>query len=404
MKKMICEICGSQSMKKENGVFACQDCGTEYSLEEAKKLLVEINDNNPDADKKEKDNVISEAYKSDKNDLLQYLCSWLQLISPFEDTYFWTGQRPNGPITNEYVERIIQSPKLSINDIDDDMFWDATEVEGINFLRIYGGVDLIKQISTALARNSKVSKLLYMMDHEANEEFFWWGGIGAEKRYVYSYERDGSGTWHDFGGYTIHGHPATSTQFLISRTVHNHAFYIFEQYLSPIMKTRKRKDVTNDYDVDGVFDEIKKTIRLFKDRHGELKKYYEDNFDTIIDEYKNIQREISDLNKQFPLPQKYRRSNVIIQLIDCLEDGRAETWKELINLFEMEGNFSRIISKLDSIDARITSISEKLSSINFHLSDISRSISGIYSKINTINMCAKNIMFDTRYTLIRSII
>ena len=37
MKKMVCEICESQSIKKENGVFVCKECGTEYSLEEAKK-------------------------------------------------------------------------------------------------------------------------------------------------------------------------------------------------------------------------------------------------------------------------------------------------------------------------------------------------------------------------------
>lgn len=42
MKKMVCEICGSQSIKKDNGIFVCQECGTEYSLEEAKKLLVDI--------------------------------------------------------------------------------------------------------------------------------------------------------------------------------------------------------------------------------------------------------------------------------------------------------------------------------------------------------------------------
>lgn len=41
---MICEICGSQSIRKENGVFACQECGTEYSLDEAKKLLVDLDD------------------------------------------------------------------------------------------------------------------------------------------------------------------------------------------------------------------------------------------------------------------------------------------------------------------------------------------------------------------------
>ena len=41
MKKMVCEVCGASSMKKVNGVFVCQECGTEYSLEEARKLLKE---------------------------------------------------------------------------------------------------------------------------------------------------------------------------------------------------------------------------------------------------------------------------------------------------------------------------------------------------------------------------
>ena len=46
MKRMVCEICGSAQIKKENGVFVCKECGTEYSSEEAKNLLKEIGENN----------------------------------------------------------------------------------------------------------------------------------------------------------------------------------------------------------------------------------------------------------------------------------------------------------------------------------------------------------------------
>lgn len=42
MKAIKCELCGSGDLIKENGVFVCQHCGTKYSLEEAKKLMVEI--------------------------------------------------------------------------------------------------------------------------------------------------------------------------------------------------------------------------------------------------------------------------------------------------------------------------------------------------------------------------
>ena len=42
MKQLTCEMCGSTDMLKQDGVFVCQSCGCKYSIEEAKKLLVEV--------------------------------------------------------------------------------------------------------------------------------------------------------------------------------------------------------------------------------------------------------------------------------------------------------------------------------------------------------------------------
>ncbi|MDR1002009.1 MAG: hypothetical protein LBL82_01885 [Oscillospiraceae bacterium] len=42
MKKVMCEMCGSVDLVKQDGVFLCQACGTKYSVEEVKKMLVEI--------------------------------------------------------------------------------------------------------------------------------------------------------------------------------------------------------------------------------------------------------------------------------------------------------------------------------------------------------------------------
>lgn len=41
MKALQCEMCGSQDLVKNEGVFVCQSCGTKYSVEEAKKMMVE---------------------------------------------------------------------------------------------------------------------------------------------------------------------------------------------------------------------------------------------------------------------------------------------------------------------------------------------------------------------------
>lgn len=39
MNELICEMCGSNNVIKDEGLFVCQSCGTKYSVEEAKKIM-----------------------------------------------------------------------------------------------------------------------------------------------------------------------------------------------------------------------------------------------------------------------------------------------------------------------------------------------------------------------------
>lgn len=41
MKRLTCEMCGSTDLIKQDGVFVCQSCGCKYSVEEARKMMVE---------------------------------------------------------------------------------------------------------------------------------------------------------------------------------------------------------------------------------------------------------------------------------------------------------------------------------------------------------------------------
>ncbi len=41
MKRIKCELCGSNQIIKQEGIFVCQHCGTKYSAEEAKKMMVD---------------------------------------------------------------------------------------------------------------------------------------------------------------------------------------------------------------------------------------------------------------------------------------------------------------------------------------------------------------------------
>ena len=42
MKQLKCEMCGSTDLVKQEGLFVCQSCGCKYSVEEAKKMMVEV--------------------------------------------------------------------------------------------------------------------------------------------------------------------------------------------------------------------------------------------------------------------------------------------------------------------------------------------------------------------------
>ncbi len=41
MKQMRCEMCGNTKLIKQDGMFVCQYCGAAYSVEEAKKMMIE---------------------------------------------------------------------------------------------------------------------------------------------------------------------------------------------------------------------------------------------------------------------------------------------------------------------------------------------------------------------------
>lgn len=43
MKQLVCEICESGNIIKQDGVFVCQDCGCKYSVEEVKSLIIDGN-------------------------------------------------------------------------------------------------------------------------------------------------------------------------------------------------------------------------------------------------------------------------------------------------------------------------------------------------------------------------
>lgn len=100
MKQLTCEMCGGTDLVKQDDLFVCQTCGTKYSVEEAKKLVVEVDNSKKMANLYERarqslavDDLehAAEYYKQildeDPNDWEAYFYSYLG-----ETTSFTNGQ------------------------------------------------------------------------------------------------------------------------------------------------------------------------------------------------------------------------------------------------------------------------------------------------------------------------
>ena len=42
MKKLRCELCGSTDLIKKDGIYVCNSCGSKFTVEEARKMMVEV--------------------------------------------------------------------------------------------------------------------------------------------------------------------------------------------------------------------------------------------------------------------------------------------------------------------------------------------------------------------------
>ena len=54
MKAIVCEMCNSNDIVKQDGLYVCQNCGTKYTAEDAKKLMVDISGSSIIVDESEK--------------------------------------------------------------------------------------------------------------------------------------------------------------------------------------------------------------------------------------------------------------------------------------------------------------------------------------------------------------
>ena len=421
MKKMVCEICESMSIRKVDGIFVCQDCGTEYSLEDAKKLLKDV-DETPVV--QEVKNIEVKVVKNNENKftLLEHLFAWLKVLSVFEDCNFWIGTQKEFNISNLTTSEVdfnnfikvinVLEPRnfydLTFNDLRDSLNYRLSAEKMFFFWEIYGD----KSFETKIRDNFKfLSNYFKFVDKSSLGSEIEIGYSSRPKYYFYDKNKNKYMSFEEL--YTD-----VNMNSIVLDMAFNMSNYVFFQnsvvklsFLKSMVKNSSHEVVSNQILIPNELKESLDNCKAFVDqlllRHRTLKDFYFTNFKDVKKTYVDAIETILSLEEKFNLPFKYRKVEYIIELIDIIVGGRADNWKEAANIFSFEKfaqnvalGFKDLSNKLDTISNQLRTISSQLSTINSELRILNDNTSKMCFTMFECRQVLTNIMYDTRFNLI----
>lgn len=451
MKKMVCEICESKSIKKENGIFVCQECGTEYSLEDAKKLLKEIEEDIKYEVEEKTSTIKNEVAYSErsqkKGELLNVLLMWADVIKKLMEqkgyTFYisvekyWEGDIEGGRRIpqlgdNYFKDKLLDSyllnnarfftrPYFGYNDEFGPVNGNLNKAHAIYLLsrvkeKAYKVLEWINKSTElhskvieekqkeikALYKNAKIIIISDLFKHiNFRNPFFVADDAIAEHP-------------HFFTNIT----KEEVCDYLKILDFVNH-FYdsTFENVGAPYIKDpiEKINEVEMNYSYrkillekdETVFVDLGLNLDELKALLIDLNEAYEKEAIKLVDKLENMisyRREdvlglvnyAKELAKEFYLPIKYRSLDTLIPLIELVIDGRAETWMDAINLFEDEQFKAKLTNKIDNLGSKLDQLTK---SINNLYTETIRSSSLQYLTNLQLSKISRQITFANRLEL-----
>lgn len=425
---MVCEICGSQSIRKENGVFVCQECGTEYSVEEAKKLLQEVEEST--VENKEQTPAQNTSV-SGKDKLLNSLSLWVLNLSKIPNLLFWFNM-PNDCINT-------------------DKFW-ASDIINISSKKVAANFPKIDNSPLSLSQNAEGEGAFWC------ETFYYddpaWNDFRRENPEHYEYSLKSLNTATRFYGKRcviseIIEEEAYDESFQNKMTAffsnyHDYSYggsYLSSMFMSLIGKSYlvpgqgvvterpnpKITELSVKYNsffredkgdrlcktTGGVFkkteyapDSATKTFRAllkagsdivveFIKKHNEMMDYCTEKYPEVCDLINDVRENCLKLESDLFIPYKYRSIPILLSLIDLVNDGKATTWQDLINLYDTHQYRIGVYERLDAINSKLDiiqntlvvgfmAISQQLSEVNSNLQSMSARMDSINSNLKAI--------------------
>lgn len=406
MKKMVCEICGSTTIRKEGGVFVCQECGTEYSLEEARNLLREVGDAPITKAPPRQVEAAKEIEKamgkpmapvgnapqtvSDKDDLIYALHLWANYIDSlqsleyildydgdFASPSFWSMDSKR-----IRAARIRNVSKLSLEDFS---------------IKDYSAVRDVKLRGRYLPG-------MYP------KHFVAVGILGLE-------ESKGLSQWLGelFMDFSNNQYQLTSSDGKLLLDAKRYP-YLTAEFLYELLKT----DPDADFDLHAVslysmigaffgggasqklpgsakFEAACKTIRqkleLYKRAYEEYYREFASRFEECKEAYARLFDMLPTMCATFDVPLKYRNLPSVLALLELLYEGRADSWKEAVNLFEDEKYQAKVMNSLAALDNKLGALEQK---VDKGFSGVNSRLDSMNTKLDSINSSMGTLINETR--------
>jgi len=400
MKKMICEICGSSKIKKENGIFICKECGTEYSLLDAKNLIKEVEEID---EKKEEEIVIEEgtsvlpsdfpveyeATTEDKIMKLKYdLLCWYRFFEKcheLEHSIFISDQGANSNVD-------ITVRKLN---------WDyntyfETKLHGEfdkYYLRKYG-----KKLKD---------------EHQANEKRKRNCNIESKNKIKALDKRQSIIAIKCIVVYLfIHAILALIslyTLFLIpiSIPIGNKIIYYFWDRIIAQKKAEELK-IEKEETFEEYWIRHKQSSdtykKLLKEKYDEFLKRAKKSVEYLVSNIPQLIEIKNQLIESVPLPPSYSNEQSVKGLLTLVLNGRAHTLKEAINLLETEYYREAVLNSFRELNYNLSLLVESIERLNYKMNSISNKLSShyfsLYNQNSIISSQLMSIKYDTSFIAI----
>ncbi len=199
MQAIKCEVCGSNDILKQDGVFICQKCGCKYSLEDVRKLMVEesndtannisYSDDNLEqlkmlgdaaydrGDDKEAFKYYSKIVERDTND---YERKFKWLITSIAGMTLGELEKLDGPVfkLSEYIDSLNKDENISDNEKKEKIVWACRIVNNsVNTVFNFGYRTYMPHVTRVLEEDylnylnftlSILEKQKYLLSYESN--------------------------------------------------------------------------------------------------------------------------------------------------------------------------------------------------------------------------------------------